>query len=249
MAQPPGTSTPSAEQPGHVPPAAGSGGRRGERIALTSQVAVIGEGSIAIRPSRARLVGPAIEGALAAAAVAAIVIWLPVLPLWALLLLLLSAMLLGPMAVLGLVYNIAGASVLAEREKGSVRYQQGLLGLGLGTAELVPFRRIARLELHGSDDEPLTSGERQDLVEWEVRLVKDNGRVLPVGSALAPRPLREQARLRARRLAEALAEITGASVIEAGGAAPSPQERPPPEGGPAAPAEEADRRRRRRRSV
>lgn len=151
---------------------AGPSVRPTERIALAGSVAVLRAGSIAIRPSRARLLGPAVEGALAASAILAIVTLLPVLPLWALLLLLLSAMLLGPIAVLGFVYNIAGSAVLVEREKQSVRYQQGLLGLGLGTAELVPFWRIARYELQCSDDEPLTSGEQQDLVEWEVRLIR-----------------------------------------------------------------------------
>ncbi|MYH41360.1 MAG: hypothetical protein F4150_06310 [Chloroflexi bacterium] len=218
-----------------------------ERIALAGAVAVLRDGSIAIRPSRARLLGPAVEGAVAAVAVLAIVMLLDVLSLWALVLLLLVAMVLGPIAVLGLVYNVAGSSVLVEREKRSVRYQQGLLGLGLGTAELVPFWRIARFELRGSDDEPLTSGERQDLVEWEVQLVKDNGRVLPVGSALAPRPLGEEALARARRLARALSEMTGAPAEPPDDAASGEEERPPEPGATAA-REGAGRARRRRRA-
>ena len=231
---------------------AGPSVRPTERIALAGSVAVLRAGSIAIRPSRARLLGPAVEGALAASAILAIVTLLPVLPLWALLLLLLSAMLLGPIAVLGFVYNIAGSAVLVEREKQSVRYQQGLLGLGLGTAELVPFWRIARYELQCSDDEPLTSGERQDLVEWEVRLVKDNGRVLPVASVVAPRPLADEARERAARLAGALAEMTGAPASAPGAGAPvSPAEPPasPAETPPAAGTRpRATRHRRRRRA-
>ena len=206
---------------------AGPSVRPTERIALAGSVAVLRAGSIAIRPSRARLLGPAVEGALAASAILAIVTLLPVLPLWALLLLLLSAMLLGPIAVLGFVYNIAGSAVLVEREKQSVRYQQGLLGLGLGTAELVPFWRIARYELQCSDDEPLTSGEQQDLVEWEVRLVKDNGRVLPVASVVAPRPLADEARERAARLAgsgEEAVSVSIASFDRAVSVCPLPEE-------------------------
>jgi hypothetical protein len=183
-----------------------------ERIAFAGGVAVLRSGSIAIRPSRTRLLGPAIEGALAIGATVAIATLLPVLPLWALLVLLLVAMLLGPIAVLGVVYNVAGSSVLVERAKNSVRYQQGFLGLGIGTAELVPFWRIARFELVSSDEELLTSGERQELVEWEVRLVKDNGRVLPVAAAVAPAPFADEAHDRASRLADALAEMTGAAV-------------------------------------
>lgn len=196
----------SASEPGA--PAPGTT----ERIAFAGGVAVLRPGSIAIRPSRVRLLGPAIEGALAIAAAVAIATLLPVLPLWALLLLLLTAMLLGPIAVLGIVYNVAGSSVLVERAKSSVRYQQGFLGLGIGTAELVPFWRIARFELVSSDEELLTSGERQELVEWEVRLVKDNGRVLPVAAAVAPAPFADEARVRAARLADALAEMTGSAV-------------------------------------
>ena len=231
-----------------LPPGKGSHARGVERVALAGSVAVIRDGSIAIRQSRARLIGPAVEGAAAAAAVLAIVMLLEVLPLWALVLLLLVAMLLGPIAVLGLVYNVAGSAVLVEREKRSVRYQQGLLGLGLGTAELVPFWRISRIELRGSDDEPLTSGEKQDLVEWEVRLVKDNGRILPVASALAPRPLGGEALARASRLARALAEMTGSPVDAPGGTGAGDGVRSP-EPGAAAPTEGAGRQRRRRRAV
>ena len=185
-----------------------------ERIIFARAVAVIRPDSIAIRPVRARLIGPAIEGALAAAAVVTIVTLLPVLSLWVLVVLLLVAMLLGPIAVLGVVYNVVGSSVLVERKKNSVRYQQGFLGLGIGTAELVPFWRIARFEISSSDAVPLTSGERQELVEWEVRLVKDNGRVLPVASAVAMSSFTQEARSRAVRLAAALAEMTGATAEE-----------------------------------
>lgn len=247
MAAPSGQGPAPAVDHDHAPAGERTPASAVERIPLAGTVAVLREGSIAIRPSRARLLGPAVEGAVAAAAVLAIVMLLDVLPLWALVLLLLVAMVLGPISVLGLVYNVAGSAVLVEREKRSVRYQQGLLGLGLGTAELVPFWRIARFELHGSDDEPLTSGERQDLVEWEVRLVKDNGRVLPVGSALAPRPLGEEARARASRLARALAEMTGASVEPPDGAGSGADE-PPPEAGAAPAREGAGRSRRRRRA-
>lgn len=243
-------------------PSRGGPSRGGtERIAFAGAVAVVRPDSIAIRPSRARLLGPAIEGALAVGAVVAIATLLPVLSLWALLLLLLAAMLLGPLAVLGVVYNVAGSSVLVERAKNSVRYQQGFLGLGIGTAELVPFWRIARFELASSDEELLTSGDRQELVEWAVRLVKDNGRVLPVASAVAPPPLAEQALARAARLAEALAEMTGAAFETP---AP-PSHDPPPEDAPLGTPDDADadagdldgdegaprgpRRRRRRRAV
>ena len=42
-----------------------------------------------------------------------------------------------------------GRSVLLERQKQSVRWQQGLLGLGIGTDELVPFWRIDHIAVEG----------------------------------------------------------------------------------------------------
>lgn len=58
----------------------------------------------------------------------------------------------------------------------------------------------------GSDfDDELGSGDLQDVVRWEVRLVKDNDRVLEIGSITTARPLAEEALERANDLATALA--------------------------------------------
>src|SRR5581483_6952317 len=124
-------------------------------------------------------------------------------------LLLLFLILIGPTAVLGLVYQIAGTSFLMERAKGTARWQQGFLGLGLGTRELAPFARIDHVEVAGDFAEELPSGDLQDVVRWEVRLVKDNGRALEVGAVAAARPLAEEALARANALAAALAEMAG----------------------------------------
>ena len=43
-------------------------------------------------------------------------------------------------AVMGLAYNVMGSAFLMERKKGTCRWQQGFLGLGLGTRELVPLK-------------------------------------------------------------------------------------------------------------
>ena len=45
-------------------------------------------------------------------------------------------------AAMGLVYSVIGAAVVVEKAKESVRFQQGVLGLGIGTMELVPFWKI-----------------------------------------------------------------------------------------------------------
>ncbi|MYI83430.1 MAG: hypothetical protein F4056_09165, partial [Chloroflexi bacterium] len=113
-----------------------------ERIPLQRAVAVIGDDSVAIRRSRAQLVAPLIQLALAVGSVVLIIAFLDTLPFALLMVLLVVALLMGPIATLGLVYNVIGRSVLLERQKQSVRWQQGLLGLGIGTDELVPFWRI-----------------------------------------------------------------------------------------------------------
>jgi hypothetical protein len=180
-----------------------------ERIALTRSYAVIKPNSIVIKPARAGLVGPAVQGALTILGAWVIGTYINALPLWLLMVLLLFVIISGPTAILGLVYNVLGSAFLMEREKGTCRWQQGFLGLGLGTRELVPFPRIARIEVAGDFEDELDSGDLQDIVHWQVRLVKDNGRVLEIASINAARPLAEEALERANDLAVALGEMSG----------------------------------------
>jgi hypothetical protein len=186
-----------------------------ERIALHRSMAVIRPDSIAVKPSRAGLIAPIIQGILALLAVWALVARMDSWPLWVLAILLGFAILAGPTAVLGLVYNVMGSSVLMEREKQSIRWQQGFLGLGLGTHELVPFWRIKRFEVTGDFDDELGSGDLQDVVTWDVRLIKDNDRELNLGTIAAARPLADEALDRANALARAAGEMSGAEVREA----------------------------------
>lgn len=177
------------------------------RIALTRAYAVIKPDSIVIKPSRSSLWGPAVQALLTVGAALVIARWINSLPLWLLMLLLLFIILAGPTAILGLVYNMLGSAFLMERKKGTCRWQQGFLGLGLGTRELVPFPRIDHIEVGGDFEDELGSGDLQDVVRWEVRLVKDNGRVLEVASITTARPLADEALERANALADALGRM------------------------------------------
>ena len=200
-----------------------------DRIPLQRSVAIVTEDSIVVRPGRGRLVVPLIQVALAGGAVTLIINLLNNNgPLWLLLVLLVSALMLGPMAVLGVVYNVVGSSVTIERQKQSVRLQQGFLGLGIGTAELVPFWRIDHIVVVTDDEDELTSGQRQDLVRWEVQLVKDNGRVLDLGAVVAPRAFAAEASERANRLAGAVATLTGVEAHTLDLPAEPPAEPPSP---------------------
>src|SRR5262245_58342661 len=109
-----------------------------ERIPLQRSVAVIRDESIAVRPSRGQLLGPLIELGIALGSIGLIVLLLDSLPLALLMFLLLAAIILGPIAVLGIVYSAIGSSFLLERKKQSARWQQGFLGMGIGTVDLVP---------------------------------------------------------------------------------------------------------------
>jgi membrane protein YdbS with pleckstrin-like domain len=133
-----------------------TGARGSERIALNRAYAVISPDQITIKPARMGLVGPAIQALLTLAAVWAMATYINSLPLWLLMVLLTFVIVSGPIAVLGLVYNILGSAFLMERKKGTCRWQQGFLGLGLGTRELVPFPRIGSIEVTGNfEEEPL----------------------------------------------------------------------------------------------
>lgn len=197
--------------------AAGRPPARGEteRIALHRSYAVITPDSITVKSSRRGLIGPAIQAVITAVAVWALISYMATWPLWLLAILLFFALISGPTAVLGLVYNIMGSSFLMERAKRSARWQQGFLGLGLGTHELVPFHRMKRIEVVGDFDEELESGDLQDVVQWEVRLVKDNDRVLPIAAIAAARPLADEALERANVLARAAAGMAGVQAREA----------------------------------
>lgn len=185
-----------------------------ERIALQRSYARLTPDEVAVKPARSALVGPLVQAALTALAAWGIGTYINALPLWVLMVLFVFVLISGPTAVLGVVYNVMGSAFVMERRKGTCRFQQGFLGLGLGTRDLVPFARIARIEVGGDFETELGSGDLQDVVRWEIRLVKDNGRVLPFASVLAARPLAAEALERANIVARATAEICGASVAE-----------------------------------
>ena len=223
-----------------------------ERIALRRAVAAIGEDSIVVRPSRGQLLGPAVQLGLTALAVALIVLFLDSLPFAVVVVLTVIAVFLGPVAALGFVFAVVGSSMVVDRRKGTAHWQQGFLGLGIGTTTSVAFDRIDHVAVSGDHDETDAAGRGPDVVTWDVELVRDDGRRLAVGSVLAPRPLAGEGLDRANRVVEAIAAMAGAEArlaalpveefeepAEAQEAAQAPRRRrrveratlPPPEGG------------------
>ena len=68
-------------------------------------------------------------------------------PFWMLVLTLFLLLLVVPVSIMSLIGSVVGADVVADARKGSITWQQGYLGMGIGTRELVPFAKIAYLEI------------------------------------------------------------------------------------------------------
>jgi hypothetical protein len=103
--------------------------------------------------------------------------------------------------------------VVFDRTKQSATWQQGLIGLGIGTQELVPFWKMAAIVVEEAGASPESGGAPvEELAQWQIVLEKTNGRRLVVGGATAPRLLAGQALAAVREVAEAIAALTGAPL-------------------------------------
>ncbi len=127
------------------------------------------------------------------------------------------ALVFAPLSAMGVIYSIIGAAVVVERKKQSVRFQQGVLGLGLGTYELVPFWKIEHIEVA---DFPLGDAPSHlprpafDLRAWDIVLVKTSGKRLSIAQVVAANQddLLDEGFDRALDAAEAIAAMTDKSV-------------------------------------
>jgi len=135
------------------------------------------------------------------------------LPLWALIVLLLVCMVLVPFSAMSLISSVVGADVVVDARKGSATWQQGYLGMGIGTKELVPFTRIDHFEITVEGDEADRWRDQvDDLRQFALILVKDNGKRLTL--AQVPVPAYGQADGMDRTLAvgQAVAKLVGSKV-------------------------------------
>ena len=159
-----------------------------KRIALDRRVCVVREGRIDVKPERAAVLGPLIGLSISVALFAAIAVLGSRLSVGLLAAMLLPGLILGPLSGMGLVYSLFGAHVVIDARKQSAGFQQGILGLGIGTVELVPFWKIERLEVR---DYPLGDTPAQgpppplDLRAWDIVLVKTSGKELSIGQVVA----------------------------------------------------------------
>jgi hypothetical protein len=118
-----------------------------------------------------------------------------------------------PVAVMGLVGALVGAEVIVDRRKGSITWQQGYLGMGIGTKELVPFAKIDHLEVTVEGDEPdRWHKNRDDLRQFALVLVKKSGKRLTLTQVPVPDYGQTDGMDRTLAVAHAVAALTDAGV-------------------------------------
>jgi len=193
-------------------------------IALDRRICVVREDRIDIRPSPGAVILPLVAMTVSIVCFVVIGLTINVLPLAALAVLLIPNVLVFPLAAMGLVYSLIGAHVIVDRRKGSVTFQQGWIGLGLGTRELVPFEKIDHIAL-----EETTLGEVEspwlapvDVRVWDIVLVKRSEKRLSIGMVVIPAEpdLTPEGLTRARQAAGAIAALVGKPLRDGAGAGP-----------------------------
>jgi hypothetical protein len=183
-------------------------------IYLDRRVCTISPNRIDIHPARSIVFLPLVTLLIGLLAFPVIFFWGGSLSLGLRLLLTFGAIILVPLSGLGLVYSIAGAHIVIERAKQSAVLQQGYLGMGVGTQELIPFWKIDRIvvrELTPHD----YRGHHDDFAQYEVAILKVSGREVPIGTVTVARAEAKQGLERAREIAAAVADMTGSRVLNA----------------------------------
>ncbi len=183
-------------------------------IPLDRRLCILRPGVVDIRPSRGAVIGPLSVLAVAVGLMVLLAFTMDSLPVPVAAMVLLLALALTPIGGMGTVYSLFGSHVVFDARKQSARFQQGMLGLGLGTVELVPFWKIDRIELadwEAGETEGRGPAFPFELRGWEVVLVKTSGKRLSVGQVIVPeeQELVEEGFGRAYDVAQAIAELTG----------------------------------------
>ena len=184
-----------------------------QEVLLHRSMAVIGPEKIEIKSARGTVILPIIGIAISVA-----LGWLMIergftMPFWVLVTLLLVCMVLVPFSVMSLIGAVVGADVILDARKGSATWQQGYLGMGIGTKELVPFAKIDHFEVTIEGDDPdRWHDQPDDLRQFALVLVKQSGKRLTL--AQVPVPAYGQADGMDRTLAvgQAAAKLAGSHV-------------------------------------
>lgn len=188
------------------------------RIPLDRRVIVVRPERIDLRPERGAVVFPLAGLLIGLSLFAGVVLFASDLSAAVLMLMLVPGIIIAPLSAMGLVYSIVGAAMVVEKKKQSVRFQQGVLGLGIGTMELVPFWKIDRIEVEDFDLGEVSLGTPRpplDFRAWDIVLVKKSGKRISIGQTISGNSpdLIDEGFDRALDAAEAIAEMTGGELV------------------------------------
>jgi hypothetical protein len=184
---------------------------RKKEIYIDRRIVTATPDKIEIRPARSIVFLPLITLALGLAAFPVIYFAGSSMSVTALMLLTLAAIILVPVSGLGLVYSIAGAHIVIERVKQSLVLQQGYLGMGVGTQELVPFWKIDRVNIRELTPHDYR-GHHEEFAQFEVTVLKLSGREISVGLVTVAHGDADDGLARAREVASLIADMAGTKV-------------------------------------
>lgn len=200
-----------AELPAHVVTRRRDGSRE---ILLHRSMAIVSEGKVAIRRARSTVLLPVVVLAVAVAAGAVLALRGAGLPFWVLVAMLAFCVIAVPVAVMSLISSVAGAEVIADARKGTITWQQGYLGMGLGTRELVPFDRVEHLEVTLEGEQPdRWRGESDALRQFALVLVKKSGKRLTLAEVPVAANGQADGMDRTLAAANAIAGVVGTTVV------------------------------------
>jgi hypothetical protein len=184
-----------------------------QEVILHRSLAVIGPEKIELKSSRGTVLLPLLGIALAIAVIVYLMTGGSDLPFWALVGGLFFCLIVVPFSVMGLVSGLVGADVVIDAKKGSATWQQGYLGMGIGTKELVPFAKVDHLEVTIEGDAPdRWREESDDLRQFALVLVKKSGKRLTCAQVPVPAYGQADGMDRTLAVANAIAELTGSTV-------------------------------------
>ena len=180
-------------------------------IYLDRRICSITPDRIDIHPARSIVFLPLTTLLLGVAIFPVIYFWGGSLPFELRVLLTFAAIIIVPLSGLGLVYSIAGAHLVIDRAKQSAVLQQGYLGMGVGTEELIPFWKVDHIQVQELTPHD-ARGHQDDFAQYEVVIVKLSGKEIAVGTVTVARAEAEEGRARSVEVASLIAELTGSKV-------------------------------------
>jgi hypothetical protein len=180
-------------------------------IYLDRRVVTVTPNRIDVHPARSIVFLPLLTLLLGLAAFPVIFFWGGSMSVELRVLITLAAIVVIPLSGIGLVYSIAGAHIVVERQKQSAVLQQGYLGMGVGTQELVPFWKIDRINVKELTPHDYR-GHHEDFAQYEVSILKLSGKELTVGLVTVSRAEADEGMARAREVASLIAEMSGTKV-------------------------------------